>query len=572
MEKREIGKILEEIGLMMEIKGDNPFKIKAYINGARILEMLEGDLDDYIQGAKIVGVKGIGEALSDKIIQLHRTGRLEFYEKLKSSIPSGLFEILKIQGVGPKKVKVLYEELGIETIGELEYACMENRLLGLEGFGEKTQNNILKGIQDIKKFSGQYLYGYVIEDAQSIKEKLLKSSLVVRCDIAGSLRRKKEVVKDIDILASSDDPLRLMDYFTAFEEIDEVISKGETKTSVRLKKGIMMDLRVVEDAQFPYALHHFTGSKEHNTALRHKAKANGIKMNEYGLFLDDSLIHCENEAEIFNVLGLDFIPPELRENTGEIEAAEKQELPNLVSYEDLKGMFHIHTAYSDGSSTIAQMADAAKQIGFSYIGISDHSKSAFYANGLKEDGIKRQIEEIDEYNSKSRDFKIFKGIESDILPDGSLDYDDDILSLFDFVIASIHSSLNMERGKMTYRIINAIKNKHTTIIGHMTARILLAREASDMDVYAVLDAAADNRKIIEINCDPHRLDLDWRYLKYAKTKGIKFAINPDAHSIEGLKNIMFGIGIARKGWLEKKDILNCMDQKGVGDYFERQKR
>lgn len=572
MEKKEISKILEEIGLMLEIKGDNPFKIRAYVNGARILEMLEGDLDDYIQDDKIIGIKGIGEALSEKIVQLHRNGRLEFYEELKSSIPSGLFEILKIQGIGPKKVKMLYEKLGIETIGELEYACMENRLIGLEGFGKKTQSNILKGMQDIKKFSGQYLYGYVMEDAQSIKEKLLKSSLVVRCDIAGSLRRKKEVVKDIDILASSDNSLSLMDYFTTFEEIDEVMSKGETKTSVRLKKGIMMDLRVVEDGQFPYALHHFTGSKEHNTALRHKAKADGIKMNEYGLFLDDSLIHCKNETEIFNVLGLDFIPPELRENTGEIEAAEKKALPNLVSYEDLKGMFHIHTAYSDGSSTIAQMADAAKHMGFSYIGISDHSKSAFYANGLKEDDIKRQIEEIDNYNSKSIDFKIFKGIESDILPDGSLDYSDDILSLFDFVIASVHSGLNMEKEKITSRIINAIKNKHTTMIGHMTGRILLAREPSDMDVYEVLDAAADNRKIIEINSDPHRLDLDWRYIKYAKTKEIKFAINPDAHNIEGLKNIMLGIGIARKGWLEKKDIINCMEQKEVGDYFEKQKR
>lgn len=572
MEKKEISKILEEIGLMLEIKGDNPFKIRAYVNGARILEMLEGDLDDYIQDDKIIGVKGIGEALSEKIVQLHRNGRLEFYEELKSSIPSGLFEILKIQGIGPKKVKMLYEKLGIETIGELEYACMENRLIGLEGFGKKTQSNILKGMQDIKKFSGQYLYGYVMEDAQSIKEKLLKSSLVVRCDIAGSLRRKKEVVKDIDILASSDNSLSLMDYFTTFEEIDEVMSKGETKTSVRLKKGIMMDLRVVEDGQFPYALHHFTGSKEHNTALRHKTKADGIKMNEYGLFLDDSLIHCKNETEIFNVLGLDFIPPELRENTGEIEAAEKKALPNLVSYEDLKGMFHIHTAYSDGSSTIAQMADAAKHMGFSYIGISDHSKSAFYANGLKEDDIKRQIEEIDNYNSKAIDFKIFKGIESDILPDGSLDYSDDILSLFDFVIASVHSGLNMEKEKITSRIINAIKNKHTTMIGHMTGRILLAREPSDMDVYEVLDAAADNRKIIEINSDPHRLDLDWRYIKYAKTKEIKFAINPDAHNIEGLKNIMLGIGIARKGWLEKKDIINCMEQKEVGDYFEKQKR
>lgn len=572
MDKQEIGGILEEIGLMLEIKGDNPFKIKAYVNGARILEMLEGELDDYIEDDKIVGIKGIGEALSGKIIELHRTGRLEFYENLKNSIPPGIFDILKIQGIGPKKAKVLYEKLGIETVGELEYACMENRLLSLEGFGEKTQSKILKGIQDIKRFSGQYLYGYVIEDAESIKDKLLKSPLTIRCDIAGSLRRKKEVVKDIDILASTNQPLKLMDYFTAFEEIDEVVSKGETKTSVRLKKGIMMDLRVVEDVQFPYALHHFTGSKEHNTALRHRAKAQGIKINEYGLFQADDLIDCKNEAEVYNALGLDFIPPELRENTGEIEMAEKRTLPDLVLYEDLKGAFHIHTSYSDGSSGIAQMADAAKRMGLSYIGISDHSCSAFYANGLKEDDIRRQIEEIDEYNFKSKGFKIFKGIESDILPDGSLDYSDEILSLFDFVIASVHSNLGMEKDKMTVRIINAIKNKHTTIIGHITGRILLAREASDMDIYSIIDSAADNGKIIEINCDPHRLDLDWRYIKYAKARGVTFAINPDAHSIEGMRNVKLGVGIARKGWLESKDIINCMECSELGDYFERQKR
>jgi len=572
MDKREISRILEEIGLMLELKGDNPFKIRAYANGARILETLEGDLNDYIEDGKIVGVKGIGEALSDKIIELYETGRLEFYENLKNSIPPGLFDILKIQGIGPKKVKILYEKLGIESLGELEYACKENRLVELDGFGEKTQSKILKGIQDIKKYTGQYLYGYVIEDAESIRNKLLQSPLVKRCEIAGSLRRKKEVVKDIDILASSDEPLKLMDYFTTFEEIDEVISKGETKTSVRLKLGIMVDLRVVEDYQFPYALHHFTGSKEHNTALRHRAKALGIKINEYGLFRGDDLITCKDEAEIFRALGLDNIPPELRENMGEIEAAEKGKLPELVDTRDLKGVLHIHTRYSDGSSDIAQMADVARRMGFSYIGISDHSRSAFYARGLKEDDIKRQIEDIDQYNAKHKDFKIFKGIESDILPDGSLDYDDRILSMFDFVIASIHSNMSMEREKMTERIINSVKNRYTAILGHMTARILLAREACDMDVYAVLDAAAENNTIIEINSDPQRLDLDWRYMKYAKSKGVKFAINPDAHSVEGLKNVVFGIGIARKGWLAARDIVNCMSFKELGDYFEKIRR
>jgi len=572
MDKKEISRILEEIGLMLELKGENPFKIKAYVNGARIVELLEGDLKDYIKDGKIEGIKGIGKALSDKIVELYETGRLKYYEELKSSIPSGIFDIMRIPGIGPKKAKTLYEKLDIKSIGELEYACKENRLITLDGFGEKTQEKILKGIQELKKYSGLFLYSYVKPIAEEIKERLMTSSLVTKCEIAGSLRRKKEVVKDIDIIASAKEPMKLMDYFTELEQIEEVISKGETKTSVRLKAGMMMDLRVVEEEQFPYALHHFTGSKEHNTALRHRAKKMGIKINEYGLFRDDELIKCRDEKDFFNVLGLYYIPPELRENMGEIEAAEKGELPGLIEYGDIKGLLHIHTTYSDGSLSVTEMADAAKRMGFSYIGISDHSRSAFYANGLKEDDIKRQIEEIDEYNLRSKDFKILKGIESDILPDGSLDYDEDILSLFDFVIASIHSNMNMSRDKMTDRLINVLKNRYTTILGHMTARILLAREACEMDIYRIIDTAAKKNKIIEINSDPQRLDLDWRYIKYAKERGVKFAINPDAHSIEGLNNIAYGLGIARKGWLEAKDVVNCMNITELRDYFGKQKK
>ncbi len=559
MDKREISRTFLDIALMLEVKGDNPFKVRAYQNGARIIELLEGNIEDYIIEGKIEGIKGIGEALSAKIIELHNTGKLEFYEKLKSSIPPGLFDILKIPGIGPKTTKVLYEKLGIKTIGELEYACLENRLLVLEGFGEKTQNNILKGIQSIKKFSGQFLYGDVEEIAETIKAKIVASNLVIRCDIAGSLRRKKEIVKDIDMVASSEDADSLMNYFSSLPEVGEIIAKGETKTSVRLKNGISMDIRVVEDSQYPYALHHFTGSKEHNTALRHRAKGFGIKINEYGLFHNDELITCYSEEDIFRELRLQYIPPEIRENNGEIEAAESNKIPKLVRYEDLKGVFHVHTKYSDGSNTILEMAEKAKKMGFSYLGISDHSQSAFYAKGLGISDIMKQLEEIDEINHSFMDFKILKGIEVDILLDGSLDYDDDILSLFDFIIASVHSNLKMDEDKMTMRIINAIKNKYTTMIGHLTGRILLAREACNMDVEAIIEAASKHNKIIEINCDPHRLDLDWRRIKYAKGKGIKFAINPDAHSLVGLKNIRFGVGIARKGWLEASDIINSLD-------------
>ena len=568
MVKREISKIFREIALMLEIKGDNPFKIRAYENGARALEVLDGDIDGYIVDGKIEGIKGIGEALSEKILELHETGMLKFYEDLKSSIPTGLFELIKIPGIGPKKARVLNENLSIETIGELEYACLENRLVELPNFGEKSQSNILKGIQVLKKARGKFLYGDVIEIAEGIIEKLLESELVERCEIAGSLRRKKEIVKDIDIVASSEKPKDLMDYLVSLPVIEDVIEKGSTKTSVILNNGINMDIRVVRDREFPYALHHFTGSKEHNTALRHRAKSLGIKINEYGLFHNEKLLLCKDEKDIYKELGLEYIPPELRENSGEIEVAIDHSLPELIEYKDLQGMLHIHTKYSDGSNTIEELVEKAKLMGFSYIGIADHSKSAFYARGLEVERVLKQAKEIDELNSKLKNFRILKGIESDILSDGSLDYDDDILSQFDYVIASVHSNLRMEKDKMTKRIIRAIENKYTTIIGHLSNRLLLAREESEMDLEAVLNAAAKHNKIIEINADPRRLDIDWRYIKHAKRKGIKFAINPDAHSLHGMENIKFGIGIARKGWLGADDIINSMGIEEVMELFD----
>jgi DNA polymerase (family X) len=326
-------------------------------------------------------------------------------------------------------------------------------------------------------------------------------------------------------------------------------------------------LRVVVDKEYPYVLNHFTGSKEHNTAIRHRAKAMGIKVNEYGLFKEEKLIECHSEADIYSALGLDYIPPEIRENNGEIEASEKHQIPKLLERQDIKGTFHVHTVYSDGTNTIEEMVQAARKMGFSYIGISDHSRSAFYARGLNKEEIMRQLEEIDDLNEKYKDFRILKGIESDILPDGSLDYEEDVLKLFDFVIASVHSNFKLEKDKMTERLINAIKNKHTTMLGHPTGRILLARKEYDLDLYAVIDAAAEYNKIIEINADPHRLDLDWRYLKYAKEKSVKLLINTDAHNVQGLNNIDFGIGIARKGWLESHNVINTMPLQELLQYF-----
>ncbi|ABX31222.1 PHP domain protein [Petrotoga mobilis SJ95] len=569
MDKKTVIDILDEISLLLELKGENPFKIRAYYNAARALETLDEDIEVLVKNNKLKEVKGIGEAINKKITELITTGRLEYYENLKASIPGGLVEMLKIPGLGPKKIKTLYDKLDIKTVGELEYACLENRLVELPGFGEKTQKKILEGIKFVKRFSNQHLFSEAYSEADSLKQYLLKTGLVIRCEIAGSIRRKKEIVKDIDILATTNDPQKLMEIFVEYDKTRDVIAKGDTKTSITLESGINTDLRVVKDEEYPYALHHFTGSKEHNTAMRHRAKRMGIKMNEYGLFKGDTLIKCQDEEEIFRKLNLSYIPPEIRENMGEIEAAEKGEIPVLIEEKDIKGVFHVHTNYSDGANTLTEMVNGARELGYKYIGITDHSKSARYANGLKEEDILRQFDEIDRLNEKYTDIKILKGIESDILKDGSLDYEEDLLKQFDFVIASVHSNFKMSKEEMTERIIKAVKNKYTTILGHLTGRLLLSRDGYDLDVYKVIDACAEYNKIIEINSNPHRLDIDWRYIKYAKEKGVKLAICPDAHRVEGLLDVKYGVGIARKGWLKAKDVINTYNIDQVYEIFKR---
>lgn len=559
MDKKTIINILNEIGVLLELKGENPFKSRAYYNAARTIEVLDEDIETLVKEDKLKNVKGIGDALNKKLIELIKTGKLEYYENLKGSIPKGLIDMLKIPGLGPKKINVLYNKLDIKTVGELEYACIENRLLELKGFGKKTQEKILKGIQFMKQYNGQYLFSDAYSDAILIKNYLVNSGLTIRCEIAGSLRRRKEIVKDIDILATSNSPEKLMDVFSSYDGIRDIIAKGETKTSITLNSGINVDLRVVKDDEYPYALHHFTGSKEHNTAMRHRAKQIGIKMNEYGIFKGDVLIKCNDEKEIFDMLNLSYIPPELRENTGEIEAAENDNIPKLVDSNDIKGILHVHTTYSDGANTLTEMVDAARKLGYKYIGITDHSKSAFYANGLKEEELLKQFDEIDSLNEKYDDIRILKGTESDILKDGSLDYSDDILKRFDFVIASVHTNFKMSKEDMTERIIKAIKNKYMKILGHPTGRLLLARDGYNLDLYKIIDAIADYGKVIEINANPYRLDLDWRYIKYAKERGVKFAICPDAHNTEGLNDVIYGLGIARKGWLEAKDVINTYE-------------
>ncbi|TZE81213.1 DNA polymerase/3'-5' exonuclease PolX [Calorimonas adulescens] len=567
MDKNQLIEILNKIGVLLEIKGENPFKSKAYYNAARTLENLDEDIESLIREDRLKDLKGIGDALNKKIIEYYTTGRIEYYESLKAELPESLLEIMNVPGIGPKKIGVLYRQLGIKNIGELEYACIENRLIELPGFGEKTQKKFLDGIMQYKKYQGKYLYSEAYGQAEEILSYLKSCKDIINIEVAGSLRRKREIIRDVDILVSSSKPQEVMDIFLNGPYVRETIAAGETKSSIYTRYGIQVDLRVIGPEEYPYALQYFTGSKEHNVAMRHRSKEMGLKMNEYGLFRGEENIQVKDEVELYKMLGLDFIPPELREDMGEIEAAANHSLPYLISDKDIKGIFHVHTIYSDGKATIEEIAYKAKELGYEYIGITDHSQSAFYAGGLKEEDLLRQWDEIDHLNEMIGGVKILKGIESDILIDGSLDYPEELLKRFDFIIGSVHSNFGLSEYNMTERIVKALQNPYLTILGHPTGRLLLSREGYKLDIKRVIDEAARNNKIIEINANPYRLDMDWRMLKIAKEKGVRFAIGPDAHNIEGLKDVKYGVGIARKGWLEPQDVINCMDMEDIIKLF-----
>ncbi|MBI2878006.1 MAG: DNA polymerase/3'-5' exonuclease PolX [Candidatus Tectomicrobia bacterium] len=558
MDKRQVARIFEEIGTLLEIQGESPFKSRAYSTAARTLEGLEEDLDALVRNGRLQELKGIGQALAEKITELVTTGRLEYYERLKGSLPGSLLEMLAIPTLGPKKIKAIYEGLGIKTVGELEYACHENRLVDLPGFGPKTQEKILQGIALFKRHRDRFLYSEAIPIAREILEALRRTPSVLRAEIAGSLRRRKETVKDIDLLVCSEDPGPVMAGFTHLSQVEQVVEAGSTRSRVRLVNGIGADLRVVRDEEFPFALHYFTGSQEHNIALRERARRQGIKLNEYGLFRGEKRIACRDEAEVFAALGLGFIPPELREDMGEIEAAEREELPQLIEEAEIRGVFHVHTRWSDGNASVEVMARAARDLGYQYLGIADHSQVARYARGLEPERLQAQQAEIEEANRKLPEITLLKGAEVDILPDGSLDYSEEILQGFDFAIASVHSRFNMTEEEMTRRIVRALSHPCVTMLGHPTGRLLLGREGYPIDIDAVLEAAARHGVVIELNANPHRLDLDWRHLKKAAALGVKISINPDAHSPEGLRDTAYGVGIARKGWLTREDVFNAL--------------
>jgi len=559
MNKSEVAAILSEIGTIYDLLGENPFKVRAHYNAARVMETLNEDMTKLVASGELTKIKGIGKQIAAKIESLVTTGELPELAELRSKAPEGIFQILRIPGMGPKKAGAVWRNLGVTTIGELEYACNENRLVDLDGFGAKSQENILKGIGALKKFAGSNLLPDALDQAEQAIEHMFKQNSVIRAEVAGSVRRAREVVKDVDIVVSSSNPEAVMDHFTLMPGAMEVISKGKTKSSLRLEFGVQVDIRVVSDDKFPYALHHFTGSREHNTAMRQLARSKGMKMNEYGLFRDGKPIPCRSEREIFEALGIGFIPPERRENIGEIEqAAGAGEPVSYVEVSDIMGVFHCHTSYSDGRETLETMVNACIERGYGYLGVADHSRTAAYAGGLSIDNLKRQFDEIDRLNESLNGFYIFKGIESDILADGSLDYPEQTLDQLDFVIASVHSGFILDEKKMTERLIAAINNPYTTMLGHPTGRLLLGREGYPVDMDRVIEACAKRGVIIELNSNPHRLDIDWRHIGSARAAGVKISINPDAHRIPGIDHVRYGVMQARKGGCGKTDVFNTL--------------
>jgi DNA polymerase (family 10) len=571
MDNRKVSAVLQEMALLLELNGENPFKVKAYSHAARTIEILEEDVKVLIRERRLTEIKGIGEALAQHITELVSTGRLGLYENLRNSVPPGHLEMMKIPGLGPKKIKILLDRLQIKTVGELEYACLENRLVDLQGFGQKSQEKILQGIRQVKRYEGQYRYGEVIDPAREVLKKILSHPKVIQGHLAGSLRRKMEVVRNINLVLSTQRPEEVLAAFSRFPEVDAAQSNDTAGGRYRLLSGVEVDLRTASEQTFPYALFRYTGSLTHWTSMCERATGMGLKLSEEGLHRNGRSISCKEEEGIFNALGLDFIPPELRENHGEIEASEIHRLPRLIEEHDIKGIFHVHSSYSDGTNSIRRLAQASREMGFSYMGLSDHSQSARYAGGLSRERLQNQWKEIDQVNEEIEGFAIFKGIESDILPDGSLDYEGSILREFDFVIASVHSHFNMSREEMTQRVTKAIRNPYTTILAHPTGRLLLAREPYAIDMMRVINEASQTGVAIELNAHPYRLDIDWRLCKYAKEKGVKIAINPDAHEETGLKDTSYGVGIGRKGWLESGDILNALNLGEMKAFLERRK-
>ena len=570
MDKDAVAEVLKEIGILLELKGENPFKTRAYVNGARTLEGLTQPLETLIQEKRLGEVKGIGKALVEKITELVETGELEYYTNLKASIPAGLIEMLDVQGMGPKKVKALHDKLGIESIEALEAACETGQVAELDGFGKKSEEKILESIAFKRQHASHHHRHKMLIAAEPILDDLRSHPDVIRCDIAGSLRRGKEVSGDIDFLVSAKDSTDIIEAFTTRDGILSILAAGGTKASVLLEGGIQADLRVVEDSEFASALAYFTGSKEHNIVMRQRAIDRGLRLNEYGLFKstqetrDPELrLDCKTEEDIFAALDLTYVPPELREDRGEFTAAESGDIPRLIEWTDLKGSLHNHSNWSDGHESLEEIAKQMSDLGLAYWAVTDHSKASFQANGLDEARVEKQLKEIAAVNQKLEDagnsFRLLSGIEVDVLKKG-LDFEDDLLAQLEVVVASLHVAGSDEKDN-TKRLIAAAENPHVHMLGHLSGRLLLERAPQKLNQQAVIDACAETGTWIELNANPYRLDLDWRHWQYAKSRGVKCVINCDAHRAEHAGFLRIGTAIARKGWLAKEDVVNTLPLK-----------
>lgn len=567
MDKERVAEILIEIGTLLELKGENPFKTRAYQNGARIIEGLNEPLQKLVTEERLGELKGIGDALQQKITELVTTGKLKYYDELKASVPPGLIAMLNISGLGPKKIIALNKNLGVDSVEKLEAACKAGKVAELDGFGEKTQTKLLEGIAHRRLYAQRSRLDDALAVAEPVLDSLRQHPDVIRCSTAGSLRRWRETIGDIDFLVSSKAPANIIEYFVAQAGILSVSAKGDTKASVILEGGIQADLRVVTDEEFPFALNYFTGSKEHNIVMRQRAIARGLRLNEYGLFKskeetrDPKLrVACATEEEIYSTLDLAYVPPEMREDHGEFALAEKGKLPKLIEWTDLKGALHNHSTWSDGHNTLEEIAAHMEELGLQYWAVTDHSRASFQAKGLDEKRVREQLNAIKQVNQKlaedGSEFRLLTGSEVDVLKD-KLDFDDDLLAELEVVVASLHVPANNEADN-TKRLIRAAENKYVHMLGHLTGRLLLEREAYPVNQEAVIDACAETGTWIELNCNPWRMDLDWRKWFYARSKGVKCVINPDAHRNGDASYLRLGAGVARKAWLTKADVINTL--------------
>jgi DNA polymerase (family 10) len=569
MDKATIADVLEKIATLLELKGQNPFKIRAYVNAARSLETWGGNIADLSNEEVLEKIPGIGKAIAAKIKELVETGSLKFFDDLRAEFPADILELFSLPGLGAKKIKALHEKLQVSSIAQLHEACVAGRVADLPGFGKTTQEKLCRAIDERQKYAGQFQLGKIAGEAEQLQNDLRAHPDALHVCIAGSYRRRKEIVRDLDFIVATNSPAEISEMFVQHPLVESVIAHGPTKSSVRLRSGIQCDLRVVTTAEYPFALNYFTGSKEHNVVVRSRALQRGWTLNEYRLGEAGSdrranrtpqrgVPTIRDEEELYRALDLDYIPPELRENCGEFEAAAAGKIPRLIEAENLRGTFHCHTTASDGRNSLEEMAAAVQELGMQYLGIADHSRSSIQARGLDEARLRVQLAMIRKLNEQFENFRLFAGVECDILRDGSLDFPDELLAELDYVVASIHSAFTLSEADMTKRIVRAMQNPHVTMLAHPTGRLLLRRDPYAIDIPAIIEAAAETGTWIEINAAPKRLDLDWRWWPLAKEKGVKCVINPDAHGTERLQDLWFGVGAARKGWLTKEDVMNCL--------------